>query len=40
VQLAIKDDWKNPEVTGELLFTERRGKDKGHPQRFTALIAK
>jgi len=40
VQLAIKDDWKNPEVTGELLLRNGEVKIKDIPQRFTALNSK
>lgn len=40
VQLAIKDDWKNPDVTGELLLRNGEVKIKDIPQRFTALNSK
>ena len=40
VKLAIKDDWKNPDVTGELLLKNGEVKIKDIPQRFTALNSK
>ena len=40
VKLGIKDDWKNPDVTGELLLRNGEIKIKDIPQRFTALNSK
>jgi autotransporter translocation and assembly factor TamB len=40
VKLAIKDDWKNPDVTGELLLRNGDVKIKDIPQRFSSLNSK
>ena len=40
VKLAIKDDWKSPDVTGELVLKNGEVKIKDIPQRFTALNSK
>jgi TamB, inner membrane protein subunit of TAM complex/AsmA family len=40
VKFGIKDDWKNPDVTGELLLRNGEVKIKDIPQRFTALNSK
>jgi translocation and assembly module TamB len=40
VKFGIRDDWKNPEVTGELLLRNGEVKIKDIPQRFTSLNSK
>ncbi len=40
VKFEIKDDWKNPDMTGELLLRNGEVKVKDIPQRFTALNSK
>jgi translocation and assembly module TamB len=40
VKFGIKDDWKNPDVTGELLLRNGEVKIKDIPQRFSALNSK
>lgn len=37
VKLSINDEWKNPEVAGELLIKDGQIKIKNIPQKFTAL---
>lgn len=40
VKLAVKDDWKDPNVTGELQLRNGEVKIKDIPQRFSALNSK
>jgi hypothetical protein len=40
VKFGIKDDWKDPDVTGELLLRNGEIKIKDIPQRFSALNSK
>jgi translocation and assembly module TamB len=40
MKFGIKDTWKNPELTGELLLRNGEIKIKDIPQRFTALNSK
>ena len=40
VKLAIRDDWKSPDVTGELVLKNGEVKIKDIPQRFTGLHSK
>ncbi len=40
VKFGIKDDWKNPDMTGELQLRNGEVKIKDIPQRFTALNSK
>lgn len=40
VKFGIKDDWKKPDMTGELLLRNGEVKIKDIPQRFTALNSK
>ncbi|MCK9418043.1 MAG: translocation/assembly module TamB domain-containing protein [Nitrospirae bacterium] len=40
VKFGIKDTWKNPDITGELLLRNGEIKIKDIPQRFTALNSK
>ncbi len=40
VKFGIRDDWKNPDMTGELLLRNGEVKIKDIPQRFSALNSK
>ena len=40
MKFGIKDTWKNPDLTGELLLRNGEIKIKDIPQRFTALNSK